>query len=126
MGQELNAKIIKHGLKLQKIFPSVASMDPIALCKKLRRLESIGNRAATNLCNVANYQDTFDAIKDDLLAKLDKLLDFRALKIPVFVNGDPRGHALKIDCEYVRANGLDIYTDWGGEGLLAPDLTEEE
>ena len=126
MGHELNARIIKHGRKLQKIFPAVASMDPIALCKKLRRLENMANRAATNLCNVANYQETFDATKNDVLGKLDKLLQFRALKIPVFVNGDPRGYALKIDCEYVRANRLDICTDWGGEGLLAPDLTEED
>jgi len=37
----------------------------------------------------------------------------------VFINGDPRGYALKIKDEFVRENNLTIYQDWGGYGILA-------
>lgn len=47
--------------------------------------------------------------------------------IPVFINLDPRGYALKIDDEWMRANqgkwGDDnLTTDWGGYGLIAPEI----
>lgn len=126
MGHKLNMRIIAHGRKLQKIFPAVASMDPIALCKKLRRLESMASRSATNLCNVTDYQESHDLNMFVIEEKLDALLQYRAAGVPVETNGDPRGYALKIDDAYVRANRLDIHTDFGGYGILAPDLTEED
>ena len=43
-------------------------------------------------------------------------------KIPVFVNGDPRGYALKIDDSYVKKFNLKIERDWGGYGIIAPDF----
>ena len=56
-----------------------------------------------------------------------KVIDFAAIRarkplVPVFVNRDPRGYALKIEDEYVRANGLQIHRDWGGYGILAPEI----
>jgi hypothetical protein len=45
--------------------------------------------------------------------------------VPVFVNGDPRGYALKIQDEYVSENSLDIHRDMGGYGILAPDLSDD-
>ena len=42
---------------------------------------------------------------------------------PLFVNGDARGYALKIMDSYVMERRLDIYKDWGGYGIIAPDLT---
>jgi len=36
---------------------------------------------------------------------------------------DPRGYALKLDDEWTRANAPHIHRDWGGYGILAPDLT---
>jgi hypothetical protein len=43
--------------------------------------------------------------------------------VAVFVNQDPRGYALKIDDEYMRAHSLDLERDGGEYGILAPDLT---
>jgi hypothetical protein len=43
----------------------------------------------------------------------------------IFANGDPRGYALKIRSEYVKNNNLDIHRDWGGYGIIAPDLRED-
>lgn len=44
-----------------------------------------------------------------------------------FVNSDARGHALKIDGETPEGKALialcDLRTDWGGNGLLSPDIT---
>ena len=38
-------------------------------------------------------------------------------------NGDARGYALKIPDNYMRENNIRLFTDWGGNGILAPDFT---
>lgn len=43
----------------------------------------------------------------------------------VFVNLDPRGYALKIDDEYMRAHNLKLHTDMGGYGILAPEINQK-
>ena len=57
------------------------------------------------------------------------VIDFRAIRqrrqlVPVFINRDPRGHALKIDDTYMREHSLHLVTDWGGYGILAPEINE--
>ena len=43
----------------------------------------------------------------------------------VFINGDPRGYALKIDDKYQdRLHKVGIHRDWGGYGIIAPDFSE--
>ena len=42
----------------------------------------------------------------------------------IFVNGDARGYALKIDDNYIRSNNFNIYRDFGGYGIIAPDFKE--
>ena len=54
------------------------------------------------------------------LDRIDKLLNFKKQKIPVFLNGDPRGYTIKIKDDFVRINNLNIYRDWGGYGIIAP------
>lgn len=41
-----------------------------------------------------------------------------------FINWDPRGHQLKCDPEH--APNYNLRTDWGGNGLLAPDAYDDE
>lgn len=61
-------------------------------------------------------------------------IDFAAIRnrkplVPIFINRDPRGYALKIDDEAIRelrAHGKPIYSDCGGYGILAPDFTPAE
>lgn len=43
--------------------------------------------------------------------------------VKVFLNGDARGYALKIHDSYVKEHNLKIHTDWGGYGIIAPDLS---
>ena len=40
----------------------------------------------------------------------------------IFVNGDCRGYALKIDDKYIRENNIKLHCDWGGYGIIAPDF----
>jgi hypothetical protein len=56
-------------------------------------------------------------------------VDFHAIRnrkplVPVYVNRDARGYALKIKDEWMRDNRVTLYSDWGGYGIIAPDLIE--
>ncbi len=46
-----------------------------------------------------------------------------AISVPVFINRDPRGYALKIDDHYMREHDAALHQDWGGYGIIAPDLS---
>jgi hypothetical protein len=67
-----------------------------------------------------------DKLTDAVLAKVNKLLGTygHVDAVPVFINRDPRGYALKVSSETVKAFNLDLPTDWGGYGIIAPDLSE--
>lgn len=68
-----------------------------------------------------------------------QVINFQAIRnrpklVPVFLNRDPRGYALKIDDQWIRdratrisTNGetYPLHTDWGGYGIIAPDLSED-
>ena len=54
---------------------------------------------------------------------VDKILHYTDKGYSVFVNGDARGYALKIDSECVKDEALEIYKDGGGYGILAPDFS---
>lgn len=123
--ERMYARIRQHGENLLRIFPHATERDPVELCKKLRRLESKGNAIGLRLCNGPQYREGEDEkTTDAILASVNRLLGNINGSVPVFVNLDPRGYALKIRDEYVRQNGLVIHTDWGGYGILAPDLSE--
>lgn len=120
---EMYARITIHGENLKTLFKLPAATDPVKLCKALRRLEKQASRAAEDYCNGGMSMEQFEAFEASTLARLDALLGFRAAGVPVFVNGDPRGYALKIWDGYVRDNDVTIYRDLGGYGILAPDFT---
>src|SRR5690554_4744499 len=121
MKAELENKIIKHGQSLLAIFPNATEQDPVKLCKKLRRIEGKASRVSEALCNGLIQMEEFETEHVNHLCQLQKLLGVGP-EFPLFINSDPRGYALKIDDEYVRANNLKIERDWGGYGILAPDL----
>ena len=154
----MNAKtkeaITEHGNNLLAVFPQATEQDPIALCKKVRRIETAAHRKATDYCNGVIGPLEWEAAQESALAKLRKLLNPRD-NIPLFVNGDARGYALKIADAWMRAERdrrawanrdrvppvvhsqwtpedwqtweasrkpLRLPTDFGGYGILAPDL----
>lgn len=55
-------------------------------------------------------------------------IDFAAIRnrkplVPVFINRDPRGYALKIREIWMRNYSGNLHRDWGGYGILAPEIT---
>lgn len=115
-------RITEHGENLNKIFG--LDEDPVALCKKLLRLENKMTRVNTDWVNGDISEEEQDKVEKQVLAAVDKILGYKAKKIPVFVNTDPRGMALKIKDDWVRSNRdkYRIYTDMGGYGILAPNF----
>lgn len=114
--------IERHGRKLLAIFPDATERDPVELCRKLRRLEAKAHRAAVDLCNIGGCQDRAEAVFAAVDKAVADLLRNGEGTPRVFINRDPRGYALKISDSWVRATNADIPRDWGGYGLIAPEI----
>jgi len=85
----------------------------------LRRLENRACSANEAACNTPKGAEAQDGEHAAVLAGVRNVFGY----IPrgFFVNGDPRGYALKIDNEKAAIPG-GITTDWGGYGCLAPEF----
>lgn len=125
MTEKQEKAIRRHGEQIQVIFPVAREIDAVELCRKLRIIESKAHRAAEQYCNGEINNDGWDYAMDTTLNRLDRLLRFKDAGVPVIVNGDARGYALKIESEYVAAHDLKIYRDWGGYGILAPEIGKD-
>jgi hypothetical protein len=112
---EMYSRIKKHGDTLKNIFN--LNIDSVKLCKKLFRLE----RKAQEL--QLDYYEGMEIDKEvnQLLIKVAEILNTNINNI--FFNGDPRGYALKFKEEFVKDKNI-IHRDWGGYGIVAPDLSE--
>jgi hypothetical protein len=125
MNPEIEKRVKAHGLKLLAIFPNATEQNPVKLCQKLRRLEAQGARHGEALCNDEHYCNEIDheAIGDKIIQKVRTLLSSDR----PWLNQDPRGYALKVNLKTDPGEqdfGLRLHTDWGGYGIIAPDLTE--
>lgn len=112
--------IQKHGENLNAIFKT--DLDPVTLCKRLKRLENKARQLCVDECNTGADHD---AELEIILNRVRRLLGVTdpELSNAIFINGDPRGYALKIKDSYVRDHDIKIERDWGGYGLIAPDFT---
>lgn len=110
----------EQGARINRIFHT--SIPNRILAKELHKLENKAHRYAEAYCNGTIDDDTYSLRVKQILKKVDALLLFRYRDVPIFINGDPRGYALKIDDDYVRIHNLDVECDWGGYGILAPDF----
>lgn len=122
--------IKRHGEQLNAIFHT--GLDPVTLCKKLRRIENAAHKLAEDCCNYLSMESEEYIIRYNIIrSRVISTLGNRSLQIygnkniPWFVNLDPRGYALKIDYEYMRAHNLKLYNDWGGYGIIAPEFDKE-
>jgi hypothetical protein len=116
MNQATQEAIVRHGELVKARFDLAATVDPVALCKKLRRLEVAAHRNAEAYCNGAIDGDTYALRATDACEKLVVILG-PTYAADLIINSDPRGYALK--CEPAG----DLPRDWGGYGLIAPDLS---
>lgn len=115
MNATQKSEIITHGEHLLAIFPSATERDPLALCRKLRRIERRAHKAAEAACNHQAGADAWPRERARAREAANALLG----TYRVWVNGDPRGYALKVDLR----DGEALCSDWGGNGIIAPDLT---
>lgn len=113
--------IVRHVDALAALFPAIAD-DRAAAWDRLQQLERQGNTLTTQACNGFIDDDEYEKRERALLGRVDRLTGFRALGVPVFVNGDPRGRTLKIAWG-TRDRVPGLYTDMGGDGILAPNFT---
>lgn len=85
--------------------------------RKLCRLERSAHDAATRYCNAEIDGDKWEALRAGVTAQVKALFGGK-LPQGFFVNGDPRGYALKLDNEKVTIpDGM--HKDFGGYGILA-------
>lgn len=121
---EMYARIKKHGEDIKKIFSLPADTDPIKLCKKLRRYEIKAQRVQ-DIAAAGKYEEA--AREEALLLVGLVILTLKQTsgnEFGIFINRDQRGYALKIPDEIVKEKNLTIHKDWGGFGIIAPDLNE--
>ena len=123
--QKMYDAIEQHGTNLNKIFNT--DYDSVTLCKKLFRLENKAHKLITDECNTGNSHHTelckiLTAVKKILFTP-EGMCEKKNLYLSIFINGDARGYALKINDKYMRENNISLYRDWGGYGILAPDFT---
>lgn len=116
------SEIQQHGENLNAIFKT--GIDPVRLYKRLHTLEMKATRLTTDECNTGNSHDVelckiLTKVKNILFKNCDDI----DLNLSVHINGDPRGHALKIKDGIVRERQMKIYRDVGGYGILSPEFT---
>jgi hypothetical protein len=114
MTTEQREVIIAHGRSLLAIFPNAIETDPLTLCKRLRRIEVRANNAACAACNHQAGADAWERESEKASTDANRVLGTDR----VWVNGDPRGYALKIDLQ----PGEHLHRDWGGYGIIAPEI----
>ena len=117
----LYSRITRHGQNLKAMFNLDRDIDPVKLCKRLLRLEKKAHKLAVDFCNGVIDQLEWDKKADQILTKVETILKNKKV---LFLNGDARGYALKIDDEYLKNNNFNIHRDWGGYGIIAPDFRE--
>ena len=116
--KELYDNITAHGDNLKKLFKLNNSVDSVKLCKALFKLENQAQKLALDYCNYGNLDDFAVEI---ILKKAGMLLNITDTN-QIFFNGDARGYALKITDDFCKDK--EIFKDWGGYGILAPDFRE--
>jgi hypothetical protein len=137
MTPKQEAAIRKHGEQLNAIFHT--GLDPVVLCKKLRRIEGAAHRLAEDACNYLRMESPeYYTRYEKIVKRLADVFTFytqgprlhtehmRIMKMyGIFINMDPRGYALKIDNQYMREHNLQLHRDMGGYGILAPEFNKE-
>ena len=122
--EKMYFNIYNHGKNLNNIFNT--NYDNISLCKKLFRLEKKAHKLSTDYCNGDLNFDDWELLTNSILKEVFNILnvknDYDSWISNIFVNGDCRGYALKIDDKYIRENNIKLHCDWGGYGIIAPDF----
>ena len=89
----------------------------------LLKVEYSAHREAERYCNGEITAEQWEGFVSDITDGVTKKF---GVAVPgFFVNGDPRGYALKIDDEAVRSHyptEIGFHRDMGGYGILSPEI----
>lgn len=94
----------------KSILNPLSYSDIVALAK----LEKKAHKWQEDSCNY-NMSERTETRRDNIINR-EIVRIFGETPAGFFINGDPRGAALKIDPEHGDVSGL--ITDWGGYGML--------
>jgi len=97
----------------------------LKLWRELSRLERKVYAACEQYSNDGAYgTERWEADKANARLELQRIFQSQTLPVGLFINSDPRGHMLKLDCD-VRPIPEGMERDWGGNGILAQQITED-
>ena len=127
----MNAKKVKQVREIAKLFGGFANKETTAesVAISWSRWEGRITRLNELSCNDSRRCEWADGelerIRKELPARFGKLFRHsKKFEQCFFVNGDPRGHALKIDLSKISVNKRRTFrglTDWGGDAMLSPE-----
>lgn len=123
--QRRKERLEKHYEILEKLSEFLGKkQDGKKLSLKLWKLEQHAHKAATDGCNGDITGEQWGKVVVETEAAVEKLFDGA---VPgLIINGDARGYAIKIDSEYMKQyEQIDLHRDWGGNGILSPEINGE-
>jgi hypothetical protein len=106
----------------------IDNVDGKKLSTKLFNIEQKARKSAIDYCNGVIDIDAW--LSDEIFfdTEVQKLFDGKLKGL--IINGDARGYTLKINDELMKPGAiysdLGLHTDWGGYGILSPDITGKE
>lgn len=121
-----------HHEALERIFNAHRLKSGLQIWRALRKIECDASRGAVAYCNGdhtrvaglnldfrADGSEAWEQLRAQITSRVEKCLG--VLPAGFFVNGDPRGYALKIDPDKGTVPP-GMHKDWGGYGILAPEI----
>lgn len=117
---------LAHHAALETLAREVGCLEPgLKLWRKLRRLEAKVYAACEAYSNDSNFGlARWEMAKGEARAELARIF-WGKIPSGVFINGDPRGHMLKLDNEE-RTVPEGMHTDMGQYGILAAEINPED
>lgn len=133
----LKAKLNKRERRAQQLLAHYATCERLAkylgmedpdgkkISVALWKAEKLGAIRAERMCSDENYSPIAQET-DEILVELAVEDCLGKLPPGFFINGDPRGCALKIDNETAEGAALisaaGLHRDMGGYGILSPEI----
>lgn len=122
--QRRQMQLERHYRALEKLAMKCGTTNPNGkvLSVRLLKLERIAHKAAEKYCNGEIGEIVLTATENTITEKI--FFMFGSIPSGFFINNDPRGYALKIKSEIMQTDyaGIGLQKDWGGYGLLAPEI----
>lgn len=104
------------GILTRELGDRYGNLRVVTLATDLMKLGAKASKLAVNLCNVPDYQETFDKGIERVRKAVAERLDGTGIGFEV--GGDPRGFTLKLTLKGATTNGASNH--FGGESWGVP------